>query len=126
MTAPERVGRHPEENGFIHFGHVVSGYRWFQQSPRPYEDEQFRLLLIRLLIDVYDTSGWPCEVPSAHDLAKGLAVKSNQVTYLRDSTRQRYPGFRSTLQCLLSSGLLNDERASMMLEEITPFDRALA
>src|SRR5262249_24904688 len=107
QTAPERIGRHSQEAGFIHFGHVVSGYRWFQQSLHPYEDEQFRLLLIRLLIDAYDNSDWPCEVPSAHDLAKGLAAKSNQVTYLRDSTRQRYPAFRSTLQRLLSSGLLN-------------------
>jgi hypothetical protein len=125
-TASERIGRYPEETGFIHFGHVVSGYRWFQQSPRPYEDEHFRLLLIRLLIDAYDTSGWPCEVPSLADLVKGLVVKSSPVTYLRESTRQRYPGFRSTLQCLLSSGLLNDERASMMEDEIAPFDRALA
>jgi hypothetical protein len=124
-TAPERVGRHEQELGLIHFGHVVSTYRWFQQSPRPYEDEQFRLLLIRLLIDVYDTSGWPCEVPSLHDLAKGLAVKSSQVTYLGDSTRERYPGFRSTLQRLLSSGLLDDERVSMMQDELAPFDRAL-
>lgn len=125
-TAPERIGRHEQESEFVHFGHVISGYRWFQQSPRPYEDQQFRLLLIRLLLDVYDDSGWPCHVPLARDLLKGLSVKSSEVTYLRDSTRQSYPGFRFTLQRLLASGLLSEQRAIRIEEAIEPFDRAFA
>jgi len=124
-TVPERVGRHEQEAGFIHFGHVISSYRWFQQSPRPYEDEQFRLLLIRLLIDAYDPSGWPYDVPSMDELTAGLVDAANRVIYLKDSTRQRYPHFRYQLQQLIQSGLLSEKRTSILKNGIASFDRAL-
>jgi hypothetical protein len=125
QTAPGRIGRNPNEVGFIHFGHVVSGYRWFQQSLHPYEDEQFRLLLIRLLIDAYDPSGWPCEVPSLNDLVKGLTDGSKRVTYLQESTQEYYPTFRYQLDQLIKSGLLSDERTCVLKNGVASFDRAL-
>ena len=123
-TPPEQVGRHQREWGFIHFNYVVSTYRWFQQSKGSYEDNHFRLLLVRLLIDAYDRSGWFYEVPSLDDLAKGITDKSLRVTYLQEKTRQHYPEFRSKLQQLIESGLLDDEKASILHDGVRPFDRA--
>ncbi len=57
QTPPEQIERHQQEWGFIHFSHVVSTYRRFQQSKEAFEDSYFRILLIRLLIDAYDQSG---------------------------------------------------------------------
>ena len=124
-TPPDRLGLRPEEKGFVHFNYVIGTYRWFQESQGPYEDKRFRLLLIRLLIDAYDPSGWPYELPSLDDLIKGLADNSNRVTYLQESTRQNYPRFRSKLHQLIESGLLSDEKTSILQEGIDPFDRAL-
>jgi hypothetical protein len=86
-TAPERIGVHQQKQIIIHFNYVIGTYRWFQQSHGPYEDKWFRLLLIRLLIDAYDRSGWSYEVPPLEDLIKGLVDKSNRVTYLQELSR---------------------------------------
>jgi len=123
-TAPERVGRHEQDLRFIHFGQVISSYRLFQQSPLHFEDERFRLLLIRLLIDAYDPSGWPCEVPSLNDLTKGLIDGSKRVTYLEEPTRQYYPTFRYQLHQLIKSGLLGDEKTSVLENGAASFDQA--
>lgn len=125
QTPPEQVGIHPREWGFIHFNYVISKYRWFQQSKGPFEDDSFRLLLVRLLIDAYDRSGWSYEIPLVDDLIKGITDQSNRVTYLQEQTRQRYPEFRSKLQELIESGILDEEKASSLSKGVQPFDRAL-
>lgn len=123
-TPPERVGRHEQELGFIHFNYVTGTYRRFQKSKGSREDETFRLLLVRLLINAYDQSDWPYEIPPIDNLAKGITDKSNRITYVQEKTRQRYPEFRSKLQELLECGLLGDERVSIMQDGVRPFDKA--
>ncbi len=125
LTPPEQVGRHQKEWGFVHFNYVTGTYRRFQQNPGPFEDEHFRLLLVRMLIDAYDKSGWSYEVPSLNDLAKGITDGSSRVTYVQEQTHQHYPEFRAKLQQLIESGLLNDEKASVLENGVRPFDQAL-
>src|SRR5438105_5910705 len=84
-TSPQRIGLYTEEKEFVHFNYVICTYRWFQQSKGSYEDEYFRLLLIRLLIDAYDCSEEPYELPSLIDMIRGLKDGSNRVTYLEAS-----------------------------------------
>lgn len=124
QTPPEKVGRHEREWGFVHFNYVIGTYRWFQRSKTTFEDEHFRLLLVRLLINAYDRSGWSYEVPPADVLAKGMTDASNRVTYLKPETRQRYPEFRRKLQNLMDSGLLDREKVSIMQEGVRAFDAA--
>lgn len=126
QTPPERIDRHQKEWGFVHFNYVIGTYRWFQRSKQSFEDENFRVLLVRLLIDAYDRSGWSYEVPSVEDLIKGASDGSNRVTYLQERTRQQYPEFRSKLQRLIESGLLDEEKASILQDGVRPFDRAFA
>jgi hypothetical protein len=115
-----------QENGFIHFNYVISAYRWFQQRQSSYEDQGFHLLLIRLLIDAYDRSDWPYALPSLRDLSKGLSDKSSPVTYIRESSRECYPAFRSKLYQFIESGLVDDEKASIIQEGVAPFERAFS
>ncbi len=123
QTPPEQISRHDREWGFIHFNHVTSTYRRFQQSKGAYEDSYFRILLMRLLIDAYDQSGWRYDIPSLEALRKGLSDASNRVTYLKEETFQHYAEFRAKLQELISSKLLDEQKATILSEGIAPFDR---
>ena len=122
-TAAELIDYHRQDWGFIHFNYVICTYRWFQKSKGAYEDEHFRILLIRLLIDAFDKSGWLYEVPELDELLKGITDVSKRVTYKQDATRQHYGEFRSKLQTLLDSKLLNDEKISIISDRIGHFDR---
>lgn len=124
QTSPERISRHQKEWGFIHFNYVISTYRWFQRSKSSFEDIHFRLLLIRLLINAYDRSGWSYKVPLLDELKKGITDKSNRVTYLSEQTQQNYSEFRSKLGKLIESGLIDDEKSSILSDGVQPFDRA--
>jgi hypothetical protein len=123
QTPPEQVGRHEKEWGFIHFNYITGNYRRFQQSSGSFEDKEFKLLLVRLLIDAYDKSGWVYEVPSAIDLAEGITDSSRRVTYVQEQTWQNYPAFRAKFQQLMDSKLLDDEKTSALATGIAPFDR---
>lgn len=123
-TPPEKVGRHDKEWGFLHFNYVTGTYRLFQRSKGSHEDGSFRLLLVRLLIDAYDQSGWKYEIPEVNDLIKGLTDESNRITYLKETTRERYPEFRSKLQELIECSILSDERASSIENGVRVFDQA--
>ena len=123
-TAPERIGLRSEEKGFIHFNYVISAYRWFQQSTSSVEDQYFRLLLIRLLIDAYDAAGWRYELPELGDMIRGLTDPTNRVTYTDAATPQHYAPFRSKIRRLLESGLLDAHAVSVIKDGLAPFDRA--
>lgn len=125
QTPVDRVGRHQRDWEFTHFNYVTGNYRRFQRSRGPFEDEYFRLLLVRLLIDAYDDSGWKYEVPDLTNLLRGIQDASNRVTYVRETTQQYYPTFRAKLQKLIDSGLLSDRQASTMASGVGLFDKAL-
>jgi len=124
QTDRSRVKRHEEEWGFIHFNYVTGTYRKFQQTRGSFEDGLFKLLLVRLLIDAYDQSGWVYEVPELPDLVKGLTDPTRPVTYTAAQTPQNYPEFRLKLQKLIDSHMLDDRRTSSLAQGIRPFDQA--
>lgn len=123
-TAPERIARHrPAE--LVHFGWVVGGYRTFQRSKGPFEDDQFRLLLIRLLIDAFDAGGAEYEVPTLADLERGLTDADRRVFY-GAAARGNYATFRTTLDRLLTSDLFPADRIEVLRAGLAPFDAELA
>ena len=124
LTPPERVGRHDQEWGFVHFNYVISTYRWFQRSTGRFEDTNFRVLLVRLLIDACDRSGWQYDAPPVAELAKGLRNPSCRVTYTKQETRKNYPEFRGKLKELIERGRLPEDQCAIMRKGIETFDRA--
>ena len=126
QTPPDRIDRHTQEWGFIHFNYVIGTYRFFLASKSPFEDEFFRILLIRLLIDACDSSDWNYEVPVLSELSQGLSEPANRVTYLQEKTRSHYKNFRLKLQQLINSGLLSTQKAANLSEAVRPFDQALS
>lgn len=71
-TAQDRLRTIEASDQYIHFNYVISTYRKFQHSAGPFRDKSFRLLLLRMLIDLFDTSGRPTPIPSMEDLVRGL------------------------------------------------------
>lgn len=125
-TPPERCGWQNRDDDFVHFSYVIGMYRRFQNSRGVYEDKGFKVLLVRLLIDAFDRSGWSYEAPQIRELAKGLKDPTSRVTYLQTETRREYPEFRQKLERLLTSGLFDGAVVSSLRAGIRPFDEAFA
>jgi hypothetical protein len=123
-TPPGRIARRADESGIIHFNHLVATYRYFQKSKSAYEDEFFRLLLVRLLTDAYDLSGADELLPSLEEFIRGTCDPTARVTFLRPETRAHYPAFRTKLELLLASGCLAPERTVALEAGARAFDRA--
>ena len=127
LTEPSRIRLAAEEaQGFVHFNYVIGTYRKFQNSRGSFEDNGFKLLLVRLLAEAYDRSGWKYEVPSLPLLAAGLKDPSQRVTFLDPTARTGYPAFRKKLQDLMECGLLNQERKKIIQDGVSPFDEAFS
>ncbi len=52
------------------------------------------------------------------------SFKSNRITNVQEQMRQRYAEFRPKLQELIECEILGDERASIIQDEVRPFDKA--
>jgi len=122
-TDPKLIEKKEGASDFVHYGYVISTYRWFQRSRGPFEDTQFCLLLIRLLIDTYDDSGWNYALPSLPDLVRGYKDPSARVTYCAPETRIRYSEFREKLQRLIDGGILDPRRVDSLRRGIGHFDQ---
>ena len=120
---PARIRQSPHEPAFIHFSHVISTYRQFQRHRGSWEDDYFRLLLIRLLIDALDHSGWRYELPSLAELQSSLVRGTGRITYATPACRTHYPEFRDKLERLLASDLLDGPQVRVMRAGVEPFDR---
>lgn len=123
MTEPQRIAWHSPASGLIHFNYVICSYRYYLDQQIGYEDEQFRLLLIRILIDLFDRESPEYPLPIARQLQDGLTDDSAPVTYRKSSTAKNYAEFRIKLEELLQSGLLNDDQLDTAKSIIAPFDQ---
>ncbi len=126
LTDPARIARHDREWGFVHFNYVICTYRHFQKRQGSFEDSYFRLLLIRLLIDACDTSGWTYDVPAIEVMHAALATGQGDVTYAGPETAAQYPEFREKIQQLLTGPVLSEQQRAVIAAGVAPFDAAYA
>ena len=129
LTEPAKISQHHGDWGFVHFNYVICTYRWFHEADRsgkgPYKDEHWRILLIRLLADAYESTETEADVPGLADLRRALNGESRRVDYRGEEARAKYPEFRVKLQQLIDSGILDDRKINVLREGIEPFDAAL-
>lgn len=114
---------HPNRRPTIYFDAVLQTYRHFCTAHKPFEDSQFQLLLMRLLIDAYDQSGFHYSVPLLEDLLRGTHDRTSPVSYLRPTTWQNYRSFRAQIQSLLEANCLDPMKAAILHDEIQLCDR---
>jgi hypothetical protein len=122
LTPPDRIACSERDGAFVHFNYVICSYRWFLKSRGTYEDENFRILLIRMLIDACDRSGWNYPVPSLGDLSRGLHDPHAPVTYLSEKTKAAYGEFRGKLERLLAAPFFSLKQRAVLSDAIAPFD----
>jgi hypothetical protein len=122
LTPADKIARHEGNWGLIHFNNVICTYRWFHRNPGPFEDQDFRLLLIRLLIDAWDDSGWKYNLPLASEMARGRRDASNRVTYRSAEAQANFPIFRTKLQQLIDLGTLDRAIVGSLKEGVQEFD----
>jgi glycosyltransferase involved in cell wall biosynthesis len=105
---------------YTHFNYVISTYRFFQAATGEFPDRRFRLLLIRLLTDMFSDNA-PQLLPSADVLAEGLEPGTGPVRYLR-ATAEDYVRFRRQATNLLTDPLLTEQQRSIAQTVLRPFD----
>lgn len=103
LTDPARIGLLTQDDAVVHFDYVVSCYRHFQRSSGPCLDDLFRLLLIRVFVDIFAREPFDYGVPSLDALADGLTNTRARVIYppADAETREDYARFRDTLDLVL-------------------------
>jgi hypothetical protein len=110
---------------FVHFRQVIVVFRRFQRAEgTPYEDERFRLLLIRLLMDAFGGSDAVRPPPSVDVLARGITDQTAPVTYRSSGIAENYSGFRHMLRHITDGALIEPGGAERIERALAPFDTA--
>jgi len=122
LTPPESIGYCPEDKDFIHFNYVVSTYRNFRRTKGSFLDSGFKLLLIRLLIDLFDESGWSYEIPSFAELCRNPGNSDGRVIFTRSEDDSEYHQFRDKLHAFIGLDLLNAQQRNQIVDRIKIFD----
>ncbi|WP_375491205.1 hypothetical protein [uncultured Jatrophihabitans sp.] len=81
-TPQERLAITDPLPEFVHFNYVISTYRNFQRSSTPFRDRHFRLLLLRVMADVFGDSEQLPDIPTLHELQSSINDTSSRVHHV--------------------------------------------
>jgi hypothetical protein len=111
----------------VHFNYVIATYRHFQRSRGSFEDDRFRLLLIRLFVDIFGQESDDA-LPTLAALARGLDDAQARVTYPAPDgpTREAYARFRGKLDRILEGPWTPGDGRVALREQLRAFDRHYA
>ncbi|WP_432558218.1 hypothetical protein [Granulicoccus sp. GXG6511] len=125
LSDPAKIRVFPHEN-IVHFNFVIGAYREFQKSSGPYLDDQFRMLLIRLFIDLFaEDREIYRELPEFDGLMRGLTNENERVFYPRATPelQTKYRDFRVKLDRIIEAEWMsNPERREEAARSLAPFD----
>lgn len=122
MSSPSEIQHNVLNNAIVHFNYIITTYRNFNKSPKPFPDKAFKMLFIRLLVDALDNSGWEYQLPSLENCVAGLAGSDPLISYVDADASAGYPEFRQKFQELLELGLLEPAAVDKLKQSIAPFD----
>jgi hypothetical protein len=120
-TPAERIAVTGESNRIVHFNYVISTYRRLQRTPGPFHDHNFRLLLIRLFIDLFATEPVEYAVPELDQLVRGLHDPLQRVYYRREDAVE-YHRFMSKFRVVLDGPVVDQERRDRAGVALRSFD----
>lgn len=127
-TDPTKIARRSVEDQYVHFQFIISAYRRYQRAVKEgdvFSDRRFGLLLIRLLIDALDHSGFPYDAPAMAELHAALRDPSPRITYAFPEVEVHYSNFRVKLERLLTGELFEPAVVDSLRAGVRPFDEAL-
>lgn len=124
LTDPARIGIADRSEQIVHFNYVISTYRHFQRAREQFSDNRFRLLLIRIFIDVFANMPHTYSLPSLVELSAGLDDPKAQVTYPDpdEKTRADYGHFRTNITRILSGPWVEVSGAEKISRALAGFD----
>lgn len=123
LTNHEKIGCSLRNMQFFHINYLISLYRKYQKSPKPFEDTQFKLLTMRLIFDIFSTEKWQSDLPPMDSFIAALTGKDKFISYTKGETAKYYPRARSKIKSLSELWLLKPEQVSKIQREILPFDQ---
>ena len=85
-------------------------------------DDDFRILLVRVLQELFGSVEDPADLPPHEELLRGLSSDAGRIRYPAESAV--YPEFRRRLATLFDSSLVPRPRAAEAERLLAPFDRA--
>jgi hypothetical protein len=108
----------------VHLNYVISTYRAFQRRGGPFHDDSFRLLLIRLFIDLFARPGDDYGLPGLDELAGGLGRTGDPgvVVGYAAQDADSYRLMRDKLRAVVRGPWSDPERAARCLELLRSFD----
>lgn len=120
---PQRIAQDDLVDEVVHFNYVISTYRHFQRSSGSFLDDRFRLVLVRLLIDLFAQEPFEYVVPSLAELSQGLRDESARVTYPSgEKASADYAAFRSQISRTFDGAWCSRERGMQADKDLAPFD----
>lgn len=125
LSDQRRIAIHPYDDDIVHFNHVIGTYRHFQRAKGTFLDDRFRLLLIRLFVDVFAEVPYGYRLPSLADLRRGLDDRHAEVTYPAPDAEllARYTGFRRNATRMLNGAWIPAAKRGLVEAALDPFDR---
>ena len=119
-----RIGILDPPPQLLHFAGAITLYRMFcDRGDQPVVDEEFRLLFLALMEDLFPSPSGNRLLPSTSMLAHGLHDPSAAVTYGSPRATREYPTFRTMIEDLCNSPIFQGPRAEQIRASIYPFDR---
>ncbi|MGY1604682.1 hypothetical protein [Geodermatophilus sp. SYSU D00815] len=112
------------EARIVHLNYVISTYRAYQRRSGPFHDDSFRLLLIRLFVDLFAREGDDYGLPDVEALAAGLGRAGDPeraVGYAAEDG-ENYRRMRDKLQAVVRGPWSDPDRAARCLELLRRFD----
>lgn len=128
LTDPRRIAVHDGERDIVHFNYVIATYRHFQKSPGDFTDDRFRLLLVRLFVDVFAEQPFDYRLPSITELSRGLPRgpgSGNQAVRYPVATAEvseGYRDFRDKVNRILTGAWADEDRRERAQRALASFD----
>lgn len=124
LTDPRRIGKRPEDDAIVHFNHVIGSYRGFRSTRGTFADHNFRILLIRLFVDLFADVEADYALPTLAELADCLHRSDGPVSYPAPGDDGTYIEFRTKLDRILTGRWAPASRANRATEALAAFDAA--
>ncbi|MGI4893803.1 MAG: hypothetical protein ACRYF3_01665 [Janthinobacterium lividum] len=121
-TAQDRIVVTGESDRIVHFNYVISTYRRLQRTSGTVHDGNFRLLLIRLFIDLFANVPVPYAVPELDDLAAAIGDEGARVHYLA-ADGAGYRRFIAKFRSVLDGPLVDPTRRRAADEALAEFEQ---
>ena len=121
LSDEKHIGWQDRSNEYTHFNYVIASYRNFINKKRFLPEYSLKLLLIRLLVDVFDNTDWRYyELPDFEDFLNG---KHGLLELMNDDIKgvKIISDFKTKINQIISSNTFSNEKLSLFKEKCDLF-----